>query len=81
MAKFSAQDSEQLADLNCPVGQAGSGGRRYAAAMYFYRTMRMTPELLEIYRRCCKFDDEDPIDLARFEGVSVPAVFDAHAHD
>jgi hypothetical protein len=34
----------------------------------------MSQEMLEIYRRCCKFDLEDPIDLAKFEGVAVPPV-------
>ncbi|MFT7524517.1 MAG: hypothetical protein ACI92A_002386, partial [Candidatus Paceibacteria bacterium] len=32
---------------------------------------KMTAEMLEIYRRCCKFDMEDPIDLARFESIAT----------
>ena len=59
----------QKAQLATPVGGAGSGARRYAAAMYFYTQGRLSAEVLEIYRRCCKDDAEDPRDLARFEGL------------
>lgn len=57
--------------LETPVGLPGSGATRYAAAMYFFQTGKMSVELLEIYRRCSKFDFEDPLDLAKFEGVEV----------
>ena len=50
-------------------GGRGSGAIRYGAAMYFYREGLMPAEMLEIYRRCCVLDDENPLDLARFEGV------------
>lgn len=60
----------QLAFLEVPVGAPGSGGVRYAAAMYFYQQGLMSAEMLEVYRQCSKFDDEDPVDLARFEGVA-----------
>jgi len=56
--------------LNYKVGISGSGYIRYGAAMYFYNLGILSDELLEIYRRCCKFDNEDPIDLARFEQIS-----------
>ena len=59
----------QSALLSTPVGQRGSGAVRYAAAMYFYREGMMSAEMLELYRRCCVLDGEDPVDLARFEGV------------
>lgn len=59
----------QKALLTVPVGQPGSGAARYGAAMYFYQRKEMSAELLEIYRRCCKFDHEDPVDLAAFEGI------------
>ena len=52
------------------LGVSGSGYIRYGAAMYFYNLGILSDELLEIYRRCCKFDNEDPIDLARFEQIS-----------
>lgn len=61
--------AHQKALLTVPVGQTGSGAARYGAAMYFYQRKAMSAELLEIYRRCCKFDHEDPIDLAAFEGI------------
>ena len=35
----------------------------------FYNQGILTEAMLEIYRRCCKFDNEDPIDLAEFEKV------------
>jgi len=38
--------------------------------LYFYNLGILSDEMLEIYRRCCKFDNEDPIDLARFEQIS-----------
>ena len=56
--------------LNYKVGVSGSGYIRYGAAMYFYNLGILSDEMLEIYRRCCKFDNEDPIDLARFEQIS-----------
>jgi|TARA_B110000444_G_scaffold64271_1_gene60174 hypothetical protein len=51
------------------IGVPGSGAIRYAAAMFFYNHDKISAEMLEIYRRCCKFDKEDPIDLAQFEGI------------
>ena len=56
--------------LNYKVGISGSGYIRNGAAMYFYNLGILSDEMLEIYRRCCKFDNEDPIDLARFEQIS-----------
>lgn len=56
--------------LNYKLGVSGSGYIRYGAAMYFYNLGILSDEMLEIYRRCCKFDKEDPIDLARFEQIS-----------
>ena len=55
--------------LNTKLGISGSGYARYGAAMYFYNQGILTEAMLEIYRRCCKFDNEDPIDLAEFEKV------------
>ncbi len=68
--------SHQNKLLSLPVGQPGSGAARYGAAMYFYQNHMMTLELLEIYRRCCKFDHEDPEDLAAFEGVDVQHLYE-----
>jgi hypothetical protein len=61
----------QKALLQARVGPPGSGAVRYAAAMYFYSLQLIPVEMLEIYRRCSKFDDENPIDLANYEGVHV----------
>ena len=55
--------------LNSKLGVSGSGYIRYGAAMYFYNKGILSEAMLEIYRRCCKFDNEDPIDLAEFEKV------------
>ena len=55
------------------IGAQGSGAARYGAAMFFYNLGLIDGEMLEIYRRCCKFDHEDPIDLARFERVEPPS--------
>ena len=62
----------QNALLTARIGQAGSGAMRYGAAMYFYTQNLMPAEMLEIYRRCSVLDHEDPIDVARYEGVTVP---------
>jgi len=55
--------------LNSKLGISGSGYARYGAAMYFYNQGILSEAMLEIYRRCCKFDNEDPIDLADFEKI------------
>ncbi|MCB1386384.1 MAG: hypothetical protein KDJ80_10655 [Nitratireductor sp.] len=53
------EDERQLALLATPLGRAGSGMTRYAAAMYFHRSGRLDDDLLEAYRICCKLDHED----------------------
>jgi hypothetical protein len=53
------------------VGADGSGAVRYAAAMYFYNLEMISAGLLEIYRMCSKFDHEDPIGVAEFEGIAL----------
>lgn len=64
-----SEETRQRRLLSTAVGLPGSGVARYGAAMYFYQRGEMSAELLEIYRCCCKLDNEDPVDLARFEGV------------
>nr|WP_317056082.1 hypothetical protein [Roseovarius sp. W115]MDV2929676.1 hypothetical protein [Roseovarius sp. W115] len=71
-----AQLQQQKNLLESPVGQRGSGAARYGAAMFFYQEKMMSAELLEIYRRCCKFDHEDPVDLAAFEGIPNALLLD-----
>lgn len=58
--------------LLSPVGVPETGAVRYAAAMTCYVQGQLSAEMLEIYRRCSKFDHEDPVDLARFEGIDLP---------
>lgn len=70
---FKVEEAEaQTQFLVTAIGKPGSGATRYAAAMYFFKNGELSAEMLEIYRRCSKFDTEDPLDLARYEGVSVP---------
>lgn len=64
-----SEEKRQLALLEMPVGLAGSGYARYQAAMYFHSQGRIGDELLEIYRICCKHDGEDPVAVARHEGI------------
>ena len=71
---ISEEKEMQKALLNSKVGVSGSGYIRYGAAMYFYNQGELSAEMLEIYRRCCKFDKEDPIDLDQFESVQKPKI-------
>ena len=63
----------QIDFLHAEIGVPGSGAVRYAAAMYFHKEKSMPHKMLEIYRICSKFDQEDPLDLAKFEGVDIPS--------
>jgi hypothetical protein len=67
---------QQKALLLAEIGAHGSGAVRYAAAMYFYTLGLMPTGMLEIYRRCSKFDHEDPIDLAEFEGIELADILE-----
>lgn len=62
-----AQDTDEEAlnrrlILTSP-GSDWSGRTRYAAAMYFYQTGRMSADVLEIYRICSRQDEVDPADV------------------
>jgi len=52
-----------LFQLHTPPGLPGSGRVRYAAAMYFNRTGRLSDAALEVYRICSPTDSEDPATL------------------
>ena len=67
---FESQKQLLTTDVSLP----GSGRVRYGAAMYFYARGDMQADMLEIYRICSKLDREDPIQVARHEGVSVPSL-------
>ena len=66
-----AEFARQKSDLFLETGISGSGRARYSAAMYFYNHGFMSADLLEIYRRCCKFDHEDPLALAKLESIPI----------
>ena len=72
MSDAASELAHQHRLLATDIGTPASGAVRYAAAMYFYAEGLLPAETLEIYRRCCNIDDEDPVDLARFEGVAPP---------
>lgn len=72
------EDAWQKARLTMAIGVTGSGAVRYAAAMYFYNRLQLSDDLLEIYRRCCKFDAENPCDLAVFEGLTLPKLLQGY---
>lgn len=66
----------QKALLFSAIGEPSSGYARYSAAMYFHQAGLLSLEMLEIYRRCCKFDHEDPIALAQHEGIAFKTEHD-----
>ena len=72
LLKPTSEFERQIDFLRADLGVPGSGAVRYAAAMYFHKEKSMPHKMLEIYRICSKFDQEDPLDLARFEGVDIP---------
>jgi hypothetical protein len=57
---MTAEDQLALIQLNAPLGQPGSGRQRYAAAMHFNRSGRLSDNALEVYRVCSPDDGEDP---------------------
>ncbi len=70
---FKVEEAEaQTQFLVTAIGKPGSGATRYAAAMYFFKSGELSAEMLEIYRQCSKFDMENPLDLAKYEGVPIP---------
>lgn len=69
---MATEDQIQKRLLDSPLGGKGSGAVRFGAAMYFYNRNLISADVLEIYRRCCKLDAEDPLDLCSFEGLQVP---------
>ena len=54
------EDHAQFQLLNSAIGEASSGMKRYAAAMYFFMRDMISEDELEIYRTCAKLDHEDP---------------------
>ena len=52
MPEIDTEAAEQWELVNTPLGEQWSGRTRYAAAMYFYKRGELSPEALEVYRRC-----------------------------
>ena len=52
-------------DLNAPLGEPGSGRRRYAAAMALYQAGALPEGALEVYRICAARDAQNPEDVLR----------------
>ncbi len=65
----SPDDRRALADICAPLGQPGSGRLRYAAAIHFNRSGKMSDAALEVYRICSPLDAEDPAALLRARGM------------
>lgn len=55
-----AEHEAALAELGAPLGQAGSGRRRYAAAMLLYARGQLSARALEAYRVSAARDSDDP---------------------
>lgn len=72
LLKLTSEFELQMAFLRADLGVPGSGAVRYAAAMFFHKEKSMPHHMLEIYRICSKFDQEDPLAVATFEGVEIP---------
>ena len=64
-AERDAEDAENWALVDTPLGEPWSGRARYAAAMHFFRRGVMNAETLEVYRLCSRLDDQDPLPLLR----------------
>ena len=77
IAELDGDDREQLTLLKSPLGQKGSGYLRYGAAMYFYKSGMLPQSLLEMYRKCCKLDQMDPLAAARHDKILTEDEYDA----
>lgn len=58
----------QLEFLTTELGRPQSGRMRYAAAMYFCKTGKLTHKTLEIYRTLANEDNADPLAVAKASG-------------
>ena len=64
------EGDEADAALVTPLGLAGSGRVRYAAAMHFHRQGRISDAALEVYRVCSARDGDDPARMLAERGLS-----------
>jgi hypothetical protein len=67
-------NSDWISLIATPLGQAGSGRVRYAAAMGLHRDHAINDRVLEIYRICAADDGQDPADMLHAEGFVLPQV-------
>ncbi len=77
IAELDGNGREQFMLLKTPLGQKGSGYIRYGAAMYFYKSGMLPQSLLEMYRKCCKLDHEDPLAAALHDKILTEDEYDA----
>jgi hypothetical protein len=79
-----AEDDSQLAFLLLPPGERDSGRARYAAAMHFNRSHRLSHAALEVFRILAKEDNVSPRGIfwppAALPTNSTPSHMDP-AHD
>lgn len=61
-----------MIDLASPLGQPGSGRRRYGAAMGLHRDGLIGDAVLEVYRIAAARDGDDPLDLLADAGLPAP---------
>lgn len=73
------EDREVLEALATPLGQAGSGRVRYAAAMHFNRLGRLSDAALEVYRICSVRDRDDPAAMLAERRIGAAPVLQAAA--
>ncbi len=64
------EDQRQLALLTTPLGAAGSGRIRYAAAMHFNRQGQLSDAVLEAYRTAAAADAQDPRHVLAERGLT-----------
>ena len=64
-------------EIDTPLGEAGSGRRRYGAAMALHRKGVISDAVLEVYRICSALDRQDPDAVLR--ALHLPAVTRAPA--
>lgn len=67
---WTTEDDSQLAFLLLPPGEQDSGRARYAAAMHFNRSHRLSHAALEVFRVLAKEDDVNPRDLLAARGLA-----------
>ena len=68
------REERQLALLNTPLGQPGSGRLRYGAAMYFHQQGRLDARALEAFRMAAASDTDDVRSVMGAHGIDATAL-------